>query len=187
MRIIIYGPQGSGKTTQVKLLAKKLGLLVISAGEISREIASEGTKEGKHVKQLLDQGNPTPWRIFNPRLKKIFNCPKARKGYVLDGFPRFSYQMSFLNSFLKQTNTEIDKVVLINLSQRETVSRMLSRAKKENRGDDTPEAIARRLQLYRDKTKPIIDCFLSQGKVVEVDGRGTVEDVHKLILQALNL
>lgn len=179
MRIIIYGPQGSGKTTQAKLLAKKLGVPSFSAGEISRQIATKDSDEGRKTEEFIDQGEPTPPEIFDPQMEKILAM--AKDGYVLDGFPRYSSQLYLLEEWLGKTNTKIDKVILINLPLEAGIKRIMSRAAKENRADDTPETIKRRLELYHEQTQPIIDYFRSKGVLVEVDGSGTIEEVFVLI------
>lgn len=179
MRVIIYGPQGSGKSTQAKLLAEKLNLPAFSAGEISRGIAAENSDEGRKTKEFIDRGEPTPPEIFNPRMEKILN--EAKDGYVLDGFPRYSDQLYLLDEWLGKTNTKIDKVILIDLPLEVGINRIMSRAGKEGRADDTPESIKRRLELFKEQTQPIIEHFRTQGVLSEVDGSGTIEEVTNLI------
>lgn len=187
MRLIIYGPQGSGKSTQAKLLATKLNIPAISAGEISRQIATEDSEEGRLVKKLIDSGNPAPNEIINPRLEKILSSPEASHGYVLDGFPRYDNQLELLQDYLNRANTTIDRVILINLPLAEGVKRIMSRTKIEGRDDDTPDGIARRLELFKEQTAPIITKFRQEGKLLEIDGSGSIEEVHKNILLVLKL
>lgn len=183
MNIIIYGPQGSGKSTQAKILAKKLNVPAISAGEISRQISLEDTDEGRKVKEFIDKGEPTPAEIFDPRMEKAL--AEARGGYVLDGFPRYSDQLYLLEEWLGKTNTKIDKVILISLPIDIGIKRIMSRVSKENRTDDTLEAIRRRLEFYHEQTQPIIEYFRGKGVLVEIDGSGTIEEVATSINKLL--
>lgn len=181
MRIIIYGPQGSGKTTQAKLLAENLGLIAISAGEVSRQIASEDTEEGRLVKSLIDKGNLTPDDVLFKRLKIIFDSSQASDGFILDGFPRNKEQFTQINDYLLAMNEKIDKVFLIKLDEKTGVERIMNRAKIEGRSDDNEEAIKMRLKIFHEQSEPIINLFRQQGIVTEIDGNGTIEEVYDRI------
>ena len=181
MRIIIYGPQGSGKSTQAQLLGQKLNLPVISTGEISRQISTENTPEGIITKELIDRGEPTPPEILNPRLEKVL--AENSNGYILDGFPRFSNQLYLLEEWLAKTETKIDKVILINLPNETGIKRLMSRAAIEGRADDTEESIKRRVELYVEQTQPIIDFFRGKGVLVEVDGVPGIEEINASIVK----
>ncbi len=185
MRLAIYGPQGSGKSTQAKLLSEKFGIPVISAGQISRQIAAENTPEGKKVKALIEAGNPTPTEILAPRIERAILSPEAKNGFILDGFPRFPDQIEQIVAILDRQGRQLDHALLIKLSDEEGIKRILSRATIEGRTDDTPEAIKRRLDLYHQQTEPIISYFRNLSKLIEIDGSGTIEEVHELILAAL--
>lgn len=174
---LIYGPQGSGKTTQAKLLAEKHNLVLISAGEISRDLAKQDTKEGKRVKALIDKGEPTPDEIIVPAVNKILDQSPAAAGFVFDGYPRYAQQIESLVSSLDKHGWEINKVFVLRLTEEVGIKRIMGRATLENREDDTPQAIARRLQLYHQQTEPIINYFQRLGKVVEIDGAKTIVEI----------
>ncbi len=183
---LLYGPQGAGKTTQAKLLADKLDLVMISAGEISREIAKQDTPVGHQVKELIDRGEQTPNEIIVPAIDQLLDHPGGKNGFVFDGYPRYAQQIESLVVSIEKHGWEINKVVFIDLPEDVGVKRIMLRAQGERRADDTPEAIARRLELYHQQTQPIIDYFRRLDKVAEIDGSGTVEEVYQLLLQALN-
>lgn len=175
------GPQGSGKTTQAKILADKLGVVEISAGEVSRQIASENTIEGKRVREEMNKGNLAPDDILAGRLKQILESEKTSKGFVLDGWPRNREQLDFLENFLNSLNKKIDKVIFISLPDETGVKRIMERVKTEHRADDTPEAIKKRLLIYHQRTEPILKFYKSRGKLIEIDGSGTKEEVSRLV------
>lgn len=186
MRIyLLYGPQGSGKSTQAKLLAEKLGYVFVSAGEISRQIAPQDNEIGRRVKALIDSGDPTPQEIIVPAIDNVFDAPGA-VGFVLDGYPRYAQQIESFVQSIKKRGWGVTRVISILLSEEEGKKRLSSRAAIEGRSDDVTAAITKRLELYREQTVPIIHYFQKLGLVVEVDGRGTIEEVHQLILQKVN-
>lgn len=184
--ILIYGPQGSGKSTQARLIADKLNLTLISTGEISRTIASQPTPQGQRVKALIDAGEPTPTEILVPAVEEVMRRNQSGSGFVFDGYPRFAQQIEPLLAFISSHGWEVSKVIVIELESEEGIKRIMSRARIEGRRDDNPESIRRRLELYHQQTIPIINYFKKVGKVTKIDGSGTIEHVHSLVLQACN-
>lgn len=164
MNIVIMGPQGSGKSTQAELLAKKLNLPHIETGNVYRELA----KENSEIRSVLEKGglvdDKTTFEVVDRHLAKI------KGGFVLDGFPRTLTQA-------QRELIPIDKVVYINLSDEEAIERLLKRG----RADDKIETIKERLRLFHERTEPILDYYRSQGKLLEVDGSRTVEEVASQI------
>ncbi len=185
MIYIFFGPQGSGKSTQAKLLAEKLGIITISSGEVSRKIREENTDEGRYARELYDQGKLLPDNILFGRLKEIFLSPQAAGGFILDGYPRNKGQIFPFELFLKESGKQVDKVVVIDLTDEEGIKRLMLRAKIENRSDDNEGAIKKRLSIYHAETEPIIDYYEKQGKVIHIDGSGTIEEVTGLISKIL--
>ncbi|MBI4100090.1 nucleoside monophosphate kinase [Candidatus Microgenomates bacterium] len=179
---LLYGPQGSGKSTQAKLLAERLNLILVSAGDISRDLAAKN----ETVKALVDKGEPTPQEFIVTAVNDIFRQNKEGGGFVLDGYPRYIEDVEPFAVELNAQGWEVTKVLFLQLSEQDALQRLVLRAKKENRADDTPDSISRRLELYHQQTQPIIDYFRRLGKVAEVDGSGTVEEVSALIQKALN-
>ncbi len=185
MRILIYGPQGSGKSTQAQLLAEEFKIPVISAGQISRELSEKDDEEGKRVKSLIDKGEPTPEEIMVREINRWLDSPSSENGFVMDGYPRYVQQIESLIEAGENRGWEIDKVIVINLPEEIGRQRILARAKTEERDDDIPESIKRRLELYHQQTEPITSYFRKLGKVIDIDGRGTIEEVHQLIMDSL--
>lgn len=186
MNLVIYGPQGSGKTTQARLLSLRLGLPHISSGGVSRDIAAQNTPDGKRVKALIEKGELVPDDILLLRIQGLLGEALEKRGFVLDGYPRNIEQFFALEKFLAAREKSLDTVVVIRLSDEEGIKRMISRAKVEGRSDDNMAAIKLRLATYHRETEPIIDYFRKKGLVVEVEGKGTIEEVQSLILAAVD-
>lgn len=184
MNIIILGPQGSGKGTQAKLLAKKLNLQHLSVGELLRQAAKRPTPKGKIIKNLLAKGILIPFETTLELLEPVLK--KAVAGFILDGMPRNLRQAEHLSWFLQQIKQPIHHVIYLTLSSRSTYQRLLKRAKLEGRPDDTKEVIKKRLEIYHQETQPVIDYYRQQGLVTEINGEPDINTIHQSIISKLN-
>lgn len=168
MKILFVGSQGSGKSTQGKLLAGFLGLQYISTGDIFRQM------QGR-IKKILDQGklvdDKTTSKIVEEKLKK----PEYNKGFVLDGYPRTLEQIRLFDP-------GFDKVIYLDLSDDEATNRLLARG----REDDTEELISERLRNYHQQTDPILDYYKQKGTFFSVDGSGAVVEIQQKIRNLVN-
>lgn len=185
MIVFLFGPQGSGKSTQGKILAQKLGIPYIAAGDIAREVRLEDSDEGRQARELNDQGKLIPSATLYSRLEKKLSSPEAAGGFILDSPTRSPEQLQFMDELRKKLNFKIDKAILINLSEEQGIERLHKRAEIEKRVDETDEAIKQRLQIYHTQTKPILKYYQDLGVLVEIDGGATVEDVEKLVWEAI--
>ncbi len=157
MKILLAGPQGSGKTTQAKMIAQKYGLHFISAGDLLRNFAQSGSDEGDQVKEDMENGEFVDDGVAARLVKEEIGRSSNGK-FILDGFPRRFSQ-------LKYVSPHFDRVISLEVPEKEVVSRMLARG----RVDDTPEAIQERLRLYHVETEPVLDYYNQQGKLIKVD------------------
>lgn len=172
MNIILLGGPGSGKSTQGKLLAEKLNISYISAGEVFRTIVDKKLQYADQIKDYLDSGKLIPDDLS---AKIIFDYIKPlieKKGCIIDGFPRTIIQAEMLNDIP-------DKVIFIDLPSEIAIKRLLAR--KANRSDDTIETIKNRLTIFNQTTKPVLSFYKKKGLLEIIDGSGTVEQVQSLI------
>lgn len=211
LNLIFFGPQGSGKGTQAKLLARQLGLRHLSSGEALRETAKTNTSLGRYLSRQLSTGILTPipklLAVFESYIKKI---PK-NQGLIFDGFARQITETLVLLRRLKKLGRPIDATVFINVSEKEGIKRLSLRGQCDRcnrlfilnskvklgsvcpscggkifqRSDDTPTAIKKRLSLYRKRTLPVINFFRKQGLLVKISGEQSVAAVHEDIIKAL--
>lgn len=174
MKIIVMGPQGSGKTTQAELLAKKLNLPHLQTGELYREIAKTDSSLGFEVKELVSLGQLVPDIKHNQILKEELGKPKYKDGFVLDGSPRTLKQA-------KSLPFQPEKVFYLAVSDEQNMKRL----EKRGRSDDTPAIIAERLRLYHQQTEPILDYYRREGILEEVDGERSVEEIFEDLMSKL--
>lgn len=170
MKIIFLGIQGSGKSTQAKILSEKLNLPYVEMGQLLRDRLKEKSAEANKIKLALETGNLVPNQITINTLNKKLEDAKFKSGFILDGYPRNDIQLKFLPG-------KFDKVFYIELPKEEAVRRLSLRA----RIDDTPEVIERRVELFFKETQPIIDFFRQDEILINVDGKPSVEEVTESI------
>jgi adenylate kinase len=182
MRILILGPQGSGKGTQAKRLAASRALAHVATGDILRAAVAQGNELGRRVEPILERGDLVPDDLMIDLIRERL---EREDGYVLDGFPRTLPQAEALDAMLAEIGKPLDAVILLQVSDEVAMRRLQARANAEGRADDSPEAIRNRLRLYHELTEPAVDRYRAEGTIVEVDGEGSVEAVAAEIEDAL--
>lgn len=185
--IFFIGPQGSGKGTQAKILAEKLGFFYWEMGGILREVAKKGSELGRRVKNLVNQGillsDEQLYEVVDNRLAQI---PK-NQGVIFDGIPRRVGQAEYLFNYLKNQGRTDFVSLYINLPEDESIKRLRLRAEKENRADDTLEKIKLRLEQYYKDTLPVLEYLKEKTVFFEIDGTPPIEEVTKSINTKLGL
>lgn len=185
--IFMIGPQGSGKGTQGKVLADRLGYFYWEMGGILREEAKKETPFGRKVKELIDNGQLLEdnelFRVLNTELPEVI---KHRR-ILFDGVPRTVPQGLHLTHYLQQNGFKEFAAVHIDVPHDESVKRLLERAHHEFRHDDTPEKISFRLELYDQQTKPVLKFLEGIGELYTIDGVGTIEQITERINTALGV
>lgn len=177
MKIILIGIQGAGKSTQGNLLSQKIKVPYLSTGHIFRVLAGEKTKLGRYIKEVMTAGYLIPDRKTLKIVSEYLARDEYAKGYILDGFPRTLIQA-------KEFKNGVDKVVYLRVSDKEALWRLAYR-NGEVREDDTLAAIRKRIDLFHKFTEPVLEYYRKQGKLVEVDGEKTIEDIHKEIVKKI--
>jgi adenylate kinase len=188
--LIILGPQGSGKTTQAELLARRSGFILVSAGDLLREIAREDSESGRKVRQKVAvEGRLVEPELISQIIKERVALIPENHGLILDGYPRTLTQYELFKQFWTETGRSNCQVISFEISAEEAVRRLLKRTSCGNCGslavrreDDNPAAIQTRLQTFYDETMPMIRAMEADGEVLKIDGTLTIEEVHERIL-----
>lgn len=186
MNVIIFGPPGSGKGTQGKLLAERLGVPQVSTGDLLRSAVQRGTDLGKDAKSYMDRGLLVPDDVIIGLIEDVLDAPTSHDGIIMDGFPRTTRQAEAVDRLLADRGATVDRVLLLDVPDDEVIRRLMRRAREQGRDDDTPQTIRRRLEVYRKETAPLIAYYREQGKLVDVPGTGDVSEIQELLGEALH-
>lgn len=205
MKILLIGPQGSGKGTVGLMLGEKLNLPSVSLGQVLRDLPVDH-KYKKQISDAMQRGDLAPITETSEIIREELSKPKYAAGYIAEGWGR---QITDLYLF----DPEFDKVIYLNIPPEVSIKRLSTRRVCENCGrnfnivtvppkvegvcdycggrlyqrtDDTPDAITHRLEIFNNKTKEVLEYFTQKGSLVEVDGTGTPQEVLELVLEALN-
>ena len=185
MNVLLLGPQGSGKGTQAKRISGEIGRPHVSTGDMFREAIAVQTDLGRRVEPILERGLLVPDELTIGIIRERLGRGDALRGFVLDGFPRNLAQAEALDAMLEEEGRELDVVFELQVSDAVARERLLNRAVLENRPDDTPEAIDRRLALYHEHTLPISEHYRARGILVGIHGERTPDEVFREIQDAL--
>ena len=187
MNVLLLGPQGSGKGTQAKLIAKTYGIPQVATGDMIREIKELATELGRRVKEIYDRGDlvddATIVELIESRLDRGDTIP----GFILDGFPRNTAQAEALDELLARLGRDLDVVFELQIPDREVlIERIAKRAVEEGRSDDTPDAIRKRLEIYDRETAPLVEHYrATRGNVVGIHADRPVDEVFSEIQATL--
>lgn len=213
MRIVLMGPPGAGKGTQATRLAAIGGAVHLSTGDILREALAAGTPLGQEARQYLDSGTLVPDRVVLGMVEERMRAGAARRGFVLDGFPRTVPQAEGLDVMLDHLSAPLDAVLLLQVPEEVVVARLAGRRTCSScgkvypgegraadladdrcdacqatlvvRSDDRPETVRRRLAVYREETRPVVGHYELRGLVKPVDGVGEMDAVTARLRRAL--
>jgi adenylate kinase len=182
VRILILGPQGSGKGTQAKRIAATHGIAHVATGEILRSAIADGTELGRRVEPILHAGDLVPDDLMVDLIRERL---QDEDGFILDGFPRTLPQADAFDAMLAEIGKPLDVVLLLQVADETAAQRLLGRAAAEGRKDDEPDAIANRLRLYHVETEPVVERYRTEGRLVPIAGERGVGEVAADIDAAL--
>lgn len=204
MRIILLGAPGAGKGTQAALISEKYEVPHISTGDILREAVKQGTELGRLAESYMSKGELVPDEVVIGIVTERIQQSDCEKGFLLDGFPRTVAQAKALDKALSERSIGIDAIISLEVNEDEVVRRLGSRrvcakcgavsSQKSKacescggelitRADDQPDAIRRRLQVYKDQTEPLIVYYARTGILQRIAAVGTVEEVFIKVSQ----
>lgn len=184
MNIIVFGPPGSGKGTQAKILQAERNLPQLSTGDMLRAAIAAGTELGLKCKSIMAAGNLVPDEVVVGIIGDRYDQKDCADGAVFDGFPRTIPQAEALDAMLSARGRQVDLVIELKVNDSVLIGRVEQRIKESGgiaRADDNPETLKQRLGVYYKNTAPLLEYYQSQGKLVTVDGMAAIDVVTKAI------
>jgi len=213
MYIVLLGAPGAGKGTQAAIISQKLKLAHIASGDLFRQALAKGTELGLLAKSYMEKGQLVPNEVTIKMVLERISNPDCNGGIILDGFPRNVEQAKALDEALKPKTKQIDKAVYIKVSEEELLERLTGRWICRNcqtpyhevnsppkvagkcdkcggelyqRADDNTETIKKRLEVFFAETTPLIEYYSKNGKLIEVQGEGSMEEISNRIVTVLS-
>ena len=181
LNIVIFGAPGSGKGTQSEKLSQKYGLEHVSTGEMLRAEIEAGTEFGHLADSYISKGNLIPDEVMIGKLNELMEKRNGVKGFIFDGFPRTIAQGEALNTMMDNHDEKVTIVISLEVEEEELINRILKRGEVSGRSDDNRETVELRLKVYHKKTEPLKNFYKEQGKLEEVIGQGSVDEVFETI------
>jgi adenylate kinase len=182
MRLLLIGAPGAGKGTQAVRLAERFNIAHISSGDLLRQHVRDQSSIGQTIKAYVDAGDLVPDAVVMDMLRKPVVAAVESGGYVLDGFPRTVDQAKAAFEVAHELGVEVQAAVHLDVPDEELIRRLLARSRGS---DDTEDVIAHRLQVYREKTVPLLDYYAGREWMFTVDGTQSPDEVHEDIVGRL--
>jgi adenylate kinase len=192
MKLILLGPPGAGKGTQAQRLVDKHGIVQLSTGDMLRAAVKAGTPVGLRAKDIMDRGELVPDDVVVAIVSDRIDQPDARKGFILDGFPRTVPQAVALDRLLKDKGLKLDAIIELKVDAgilQKRIENRIAEAKANGqplRSDDDPEKLKRRVEIYHEQTAPLVDYYRLEGSLKSVDGMASIAEVASAIDRALD-
>ena len=206
MNLLLYGAPGSGKGTQANMLRSKFGIPHIATGDMLRAEIAAGTELGRQAQPILAAGKYVSDEIMIGMIRNRLGEPDCEPGFIIDGFPRTVPQANALDTLMVELSKRFDRVIYLRVPVEELLQRLSGRlvcpqcqrtyppntsvcaadgSALAQREDDKPEAVRPRIEIYLEKTVPVLDHYRASGLVSEIDGRGTIDEISRQVLAAV--
>ncbi|UQX88487.1 adenylate kinase [Jatrophihabitans telluris] len=185
MRILLMGPPGSGKGTQGVRLAQALGIPHIAVGDLLRAEVESGSERGQAFAEIMGRGELISDDVITELITPVVVAAGRSGGYILDGFPRTLVQAVNARQAADELNVDADVVIWLDVPPRELIDRLVGRAAEQGRADDNAEAVSRRLQVYEEATRPLLDYYKGRGILAEVDASKDPAVVNRDLMRVI--
>ncbi len=186
LNIVLFGPPGAGKGTQAEYLISSYDLIHLSTGDLLRSEIAAGTPLGMEAKAYMDKGELVPDAVVIGMIENKLEANKNANGFIFDGFPRTVAQAKALDELLNRKGTPITAMLSLEVEKQELIDRLLSRGKISGRADDQDESIIEnRINVYNEKTSPLIDYYKKQNKYHGINGMGSIEEIAGRLKEAV--
>ena len=186
LNLVLFGPPGAGKGTQAILLAKKFNLVHISTGDLLRQEIADKTELGRLAAELIDKGEFVPDDVVISMIESRLKKPRCTVGFIFDGFPRTVAQAIAFDKLLTKHHSKVSVMLCLVVEKQELVDRLHKRGLTSGRCDDLETAtIEHRIDIYNEKTAPLITYYESQGKYYPIPGMGTIGEITENIIQSI--
>jgi adenylate kinase len=185
MNLILFGPPGAGKGTQAKRLVEQRGMVQLSTGDMLRAARVSGSELGHRVAEIMDAGRLVPDACVIDLIEEKLPETEAAGGAIFDGFPRTVMQAQALDRLLEHRRRRIDAVIRLRVDEAALLERITGRFAEQGRPDDNPASFTVRLEAYNTQTAPLLPYYREHGRLTEIDGMGSVEQVAREIDEIL--
>ena len=187
LNIVLFGAPGAGKGTQAIKLAEKYKLIHLSTGDILRKEIEAGSDLGRQAKNFTDKGEFVPDEVVIGIIQLQIKQNNSTKGFIFDGFPRTIAQADALDKMLTENNLKISAMYALEVETNELIKRLQLRGEVSGRADDISlDVIQNRIDVYNQKTKPIIDYYNAQKKYTAINGIGDIEDIFGRLCEQID-
>ena len=186
LNLVLFGPPGAGKGTQAILLAKTFNLVHISTGDLLRQEIAAKTELGRVAGELIDKGELVSDEIVISMIEARLKKPRCTVGFIFDGFPRTVAQAQALDKLLTKHHSKVSVMLCLVVEKEELINRLHIRGLTSGRCDDLEATtIEHRIDIYNEKTSPLIKYYDIQGKYFPIPGMGTIEEITENLTLAV--
>ena len=187
LNLILFGPPGAGKGTQAEFLIESYQLIHLSTGDLLRSEIAERTQLGLEAKAFMEKGELVPDAVVIGMIKSKLEANQTARGFIFDGFPRTVEQADALDHLLNENKTPISGMLSLEVEREELINRLMGRGLVSGRADDQDQSvIENRINVYGQKTAPLISYYSAQGKHFGINGMGTIPEIAERLKETVD-